>query len=258
MIILAVVAALLLGGAFTALIRASQRRRAARDAALLAALRERLGNDSLVASDRHLSVEGNRYRLPLRRLLKVARRTDDDAALAAAAVEHMREPLQPLPGSLSLKIHGTRIGVHCVRPLRLDLMGAGSRLARRPEPTLGLTTTYRVDGRADQCVSEAHLQEQAIDTTDLHGIALAVLRQNFDEELVARLLSGSRQVVESQDGSAAALLMALPDFLPTPTRLLVTVEGPDRLVLEPWPEEAPAAPPAGLTLEIDDQGWKVL
>lgn len=258
MIALFVLAALLLIFAVTLAIRRARRRTAELEAKLLGALERRLGGD-LTITDRHLSLAGRGYRLLRTRLLAVARRQADADAetVIEAASELLRQPLRPLPGSLSLKIHGPRISLHLVSPTVLDLMAPEPRLARRPEPALRLTATYRIDGRADQCVSEDHLRDQGIDTTDLHGIALAVLRQGFDDDLVRRVVGGARKIVESKDGTAAALILLLPDFLPPGAKVAASLDGPNRLVLEPWAEHTEPTTEQ-LRLPIDHCGWKVL
>lgn len=243
--------------ALTAAIRGSRRRAAEFETALHEVLRQRLGGD-LVITEQRLSLVSGGDSLLRTRLVAAARAQPATEVVVAAACAVLRRALRPLAGSLSLKIHGTRVGLHFVSPTVLELTAPEPRLARRPEPDLGLVATYRIDGRSDQCVSEDHLREQAIDTADLHGIALAVLRQRFDEALVARVVGGAREIVESQDGTAATLLFALPDFLPSGARVAAVLESPDRLVLEPWSENAGPAAGNGLALAIDARGWKVL
>lgn len=258
MIALFVATVLLLGIAAVAAMGRSQRRTAELETTLHAALTQRLDGD-LVVTKEFLTRAQERYRLPRTRLLAVARRAGAEIAVAAGA-EVLRHPLQPLSGALSLKIHGARVRLHLVNPAVLELTPPEPRLARRQEPALSLAATYRIDGQTDQCVSEDHLRDQGIDTMDLHGIALAVLRQRFDDDLVRRLLEGNPEDVrvESQDGSAAALLLVLADFLPPDARVVATLESPDRLVLEALSDSTDPTAGTGLRLLVDDQGWKVL
>jgi hypothetical protein len=250
-----------------AAVRRSRRRGIELNAALDRALAERLGA-ALVSSDGQVTIAGGSLRLPRQRLLALVRRGLDARTVAAAAGEALRQPLRPLVGPLSLKVHGPSIALHLVDPLVLELGAGESRLARTPLVDLGLSATYRVDGRPDQCVTEDHLRELAIDTRDVHGIALAVLRQHLDAELVTRALAGERQTLQSTDGRAAAALLVVSGFIPAGARLAATLSAPDRLTLEPWTEGAvpvnPGAGPrqsrgeGGTRLMIDHGGYEIL
>jgi hypothetical protein len=246
---------ILLGGA----IRQARRRSAELNAALDRALDTHLGA-ALVRSNDGIALIGGDCHLAHQRLLSLVRRGVGVEAVAAAAGEALRRPLRPLGRPLSLKIHGTRIELHLVNPLVLELGAREPSLARTPVTDLGLVATYRLDGRPEQCVTEGQLQELAIDARDLHGIALAVLRQTLDSRFVTRALAGERLTLESADGRAAAALLVLSDFLPAGSRLAATLEGPDRLTLEPWTEETASGDSGGggRRLMIRDDGYEIL
>ena len=238
-------------------VRSANRRRRALDARLSAAV-ERRCNEPLSWTDRRVRATTTGATLTRVRLRRAARKTDNIERAAKVAAELLTRPLVPMQGPLSLKVHGPRVGLHLVDPLVLDLLAPDARPAHRPEAELGLAATYRVDGRADRCVTEDHLSEQAIDTRDLHGIALAVLRQRFDEDLARRLDAGESALIESDDGTAVATLLLLPDFLAPETRIEARLEGPDRLVLGASAEPSGTAGHPALDLLISAQGWRVL
>jgi hypothetical protein len=240
-----------------ALARRGRQRRAARLAGLVAAVRTaaaaldeppdlELGADRLVARDTGAAI-------PHRRLLRAADLGHSAAAIAEAALLLLRTPLRPLQGPLALKIHGPRLRLCLLPAASVPLWPAEPRWAWLPIDALPLVATYRVDGRADACLTEDHLRERALDARDVHGIALAVLRQHFDEALVERLAAGPQTLTEDGDASTGAILV-LADFLPPGLAVEAVLEAPSRLQLRrlpasPDPSPRTAVPPLRLCIE---------
>lgn len=196
------------------------------------------------------------------RLLAVADRGSPPVQIAQGALELLRAPLRPLAGPFSLKIHGTRVRLHLCSQTAMALRAAAPKLALTPLDELRLVATYRIDGRADQCLTDDHLQQQGIDSRDLHRIALAILGQQFDADLPRRILAtGEPQQLRSDDGSAAAAILVIADFLQDDNTLNARLAGPDALWLtsstDRWrgaPTEVTAQP---LELVIDSSGYRI-
>jgi hypothetical protein len=255
-------------GLVAALVRRSRRRRRALLDSLLEALRSAAADldapPAVAVAEDRLRVtfaEGRREEMPWRRLLAATDRGHPPAAVAEAALLLLENPLRPMPGPLALKVHGLRVRACLVPAAAAPLLAGEPSLAVRPIAGLPLVATYRVDGRADACLTEDHLQEQAVDTHDVHGIALAVLRQGFDEAIVRRLTAESAsQVVQTPDDGATAIVLVLQDFLPTDLVVEATLVRPDRLELR----RSSAAPERDgeargpLRLRIDADGWRIL
>ncbi len=209
-----------------------------------------------------------RVALPRRRLTDAIRRGHEPRAVAGAALDLLARPPRPLEGAFSLKIHGPRVRALLTTPTVMALRPAEPRPAQRLLEDLGLVVTYAVGGRF---VTEDHLRDQGIDTRDLHGIALAVQRQERDEDLPRRALASGQEsprpeVVRSTNGGAGALLLTLPDSLAPGQALTARLAGPNWLGLAPlgypWPAPADALesravhPP--IDLVIEPGGYRIL
>jgi hypothetical protein len=272
-LILAAVALLTSLAAAVALVRRSRRRAAALEAEILAALyeqaRSRPGLSITVEPAVILAGNGgSRVALPRRRLTEAARKGHGAPALAAAACDLLAEQPRPLPSSFSLKIHGPRVRARLATAAALALRPREPRPAQKWLEDLQLAVTYCV---GDHFLTEDHLREQGIDTRDLHGIALAVQRQEFDEELPRRALASGAEkprpeILRSKDGSAGALLLTLADALRPGEALAARLAGPDWLGLAPiafsWPASAdtPETPPThpAIDLRIEPGGYRIL
>jgi hypothetical protein len=146
-------------------------------------------------------------------------------ALADAAAVGPR----PLAGVFELKEHGARTLPR--------LAGEGQPLLlREPPPVLftlaelGLAVLYLVDG--ERFVSAEHLRQAGIDERDLHGVALAVLRQRSDEAEPRRALRGGEAVrLESADGCGGSRILLLPEALEPGERLWATAPSPAVLLV---------------------------
>jgi len=196
------------------------------------------------------------------RLLAVADRGYLPVQIAQGALELLRAPLRPLAGPFSLKIHGTRVRLHFYSRVAMALRTVTPKLALTPFDELGLIASYRIDGRADQCLTEDHLQQQGIDSRDLHRIALAVLGQQFDADLPRRVLAtGEPQQLRSDDGSAAAAILVIADFLQDDETINARLAGPDALWLtsstDRWRDASTKLTAETLELVIDSRGYRI-
>ncbi len=262
----------LLAGAL-ALLRRSRQRAAQLEAELVEALqqasRARPGLSFTIEPDA-IAAGGAEARvaLPRRRLTEATRRGHEPRAVAGAALDMLARPPRPLEGSFSLKIHGPRVRALLTTTTALALRPTEPRPAQKPLEDLGLVVTYAVGGRF---VTEDHLRDQGIDTRDLHGIALAVQRQERDGDLPRRALSSAAEgsppeILRSTDGSAGAVLLTLADALAPGEALAARLAGQDWLALAPlgysWPESADAlenqAVQPTIDLVIEPGGYRIL
>lgn len=151
-------------------------------------------------------------------------------ALADAAERGPR----PLAGELDLKSHGARILPRLADP-GLDLLADEPRAARYTDAdAAGLATIYVVD-RAPQSVyvTEDQLQGAGIDARDLHGVALAVLRQRFDDRPVRAAVDGGGTVtIAPPDGCGGSRLLLLAEALGAGESLYAAVPAPERLLFD--------------------------
>lgn len=139
---------------------------------------------------------------------------------------------RPLAGPFDLKVHGARV---------LPRLADGGLRLLRLEPAVrfvaadaaGLETLYVVNGDSRPAyLTEEHLRDAGIDARDLHGVALAVLRQRFDDSQVRAALGDRRAVaVEPPDGCGASRLLLLPEALGAGERLLAAAPSPALLLV---------------------------
>ncbi len=148
---------------------------------------------------------------------------------------------RPFAGEFDLKRHGSRV-LPRLADEGLELLSLEPRPVRHTAADSGgLATIYLVDGEPRPAyLAEEHLRGAGIDARDVHGVALAVLRQRFEEAPVrAALAGGEVAVIAPEDGCGASRLLLLAEVLrggealfaaaPTAGRLLVAG---DRAALE--------------------------
>jgi hypothetical protein len=240
----AAVAVLLMvvGGAVAVLTR-SRRRRLAAEANLqkrFEAMAERLTGSPVEATTDgwRLSLAGaTSLRVPARRLLEAARRAERAGEETpeerwAVHLAWLRSPIPTLEGPLQLKTHGPRIVPRLAHPEVLHLLTAEPRPVWRPAALQGLGTLYVLIGSAqERLITEEALREAGVDGRDLAGIALAVLRQRFEEEVLARALTGELVELRPTDGCGASRVLVAGDFLAAGQRLVAGIPAPGALWL---------------------------
>lgn len=151
-------------------------------------------------------------------------------ALADAAEHGPR----PLAGELDLKSHGANTLPRLADP-GLDLLADEPRPARyTAADAAGLATIYVVDGAPQPVyVTEDQLQGAGIDARDLHGVALAVLRQRFDERPVRAAVDGGETVtLAPPDGCGGSRLLLLSEALGAGETLYAAAPAADRLLVD--------------------------
>ena len=164
---------------------------------------------------------------------------------------------RPLTGEFDLKRHGAR-SLPRLADQGLPLLALGAAAARYVAPaSAGLATIYLVDGEPRPAyVTDDHLAGAGIDARGLHGVALAVLRQRFEESEVRAALTAGRVVeIAPPDGCGGSRLLLLPEALaddetlfacaPSPALLLIAAERAaldDELAGRPLPRQP--LPPA--------------
>ncbi|MFQ5350887.1 MAG: hypothetical protein ACE5EG_10630 [Thermoanaerobaculia bacterium] len=149
-------------------------------------------------------------------------------AVADAAARGPR----PWAGEFDLKSHGRRtlprladegLGLLALEPMPVRFTAA--------EPG-DLPTIYLIDGEPEPVyVTDEHLADAGIDTRDLHGVALAVLRQRFDESEVRSALIGRVVRIAPADGCGGSRLLLLPEALGDDEALYASAPAPDLLLV---------------------------
>lgn len=242
------------------LVRSRSRRRRELDAGIVEAL-ERLAGDravegGLIVDHDSVAVLGG-SRLKRRRLVDTAQRGYGPETVARGALELLSDPWSPLDGPLSLKVHGTRVRPHLTAPVVLALLPRRVGIASTRLEVLDLDVTYRIDGSPSACVTVEHLREQAVDTRDLHGIALAVAGQGFQDELLSDALE-SPGPTSVPAGSVAEAVLVLSEFLDAGQSIRGRLSTPRELELArsdfEWPEPVPAG---AIELVIDEHGPRI-
>lgn len=188
-----------------------------------------------------VAVAGGRpFELAERRLLDAARRAEragepgpDERWAVQLAWSAAPPPL--LDGPFHLKAHGPRVLPRLCHPEVAHCLPAAPRPAWRPSALAPLGTLYLLlaPGEPGRLVTEEALREAGVDGRDLAGIALAVLRQRFEEEIVARALAGEIVELRPEDGSGAARALVAGDFLREGQALLAVLPTPETLLLAP-------------------------
>ena len=174
-------------------------------------------------------------------------------AVADAAARGPR----PFAGDFDLKSHGVRILPQLADEglALLELEPGAVRYTSVDSP--GLPMIYLVDGESRPVyLTDEHLDRAGIDARDVHGVALAVLRQRLDESRVRAVLGGAMvETIEPADGCGGSRLLLLPELLregetlfasaPTPSRLLIAADrGTLGAALVEMDEPTPPLPPA--------------
>lgn len=193
----------------------------------------------------------------------------DRERLLLSVADAARHGPRPFAGDFDLKRQGPRT-LPRLADEGLGLLDLGAPAVRHAAvEAAGLTTVYVVDGAPRPAyLTDEHLAGAGIDARDVHGVAIAVLRQRFEEEPVrAALAGGEAALIETADGCGGSRLLLLPEALrrdeavfaaaPTPGRLLVADERTalDRAVREigetthPLPPAVFRATRAGLRRE---------
>ena len=140
---------------------------------------------------------------------------------------------RPFAGAFELQGHGAR-----TLP-RLADEGL-SLLALEPAPVrhvaadaAGLATIYLIDGEPRPAyVTEDHLDAAGIDARDLHNVALAVLRQRFDEAEPRRALAGEGVVsMAPEDGCGGSRILLLAEALRRDETLFAAAPAPGLLLV---------------------------
>ena len=140
---------------------------------------------------------------------------------------------RPFAGRFELQDHGAR-----TLPRLAD--EALALLALEPAPVrhvaadaAGLATIYVVDGEPHPAyVTEDHLGGAGIDARDLHNVALAVLRQRFDEAEPRRALAGEGVVTMApEDGCGGSRILLLPEALRRDETLFAAAPAPGLLLV---------------------------
>ncbi len=150
-------------------------------------------------------------------------------ALADAAESGPR----PLAGEFDLKRHGAR-----TLPRLADEGLALLELEPPPARFVAIEAAelpwvYLVDGEPrPSYVTEEQLAGAGIDARDLHGVALAVLRQRFDEAAVRAALDGADAVeIAPADGCGGSRLLLLPEALGGDETLFAAAPSPELLLV---------------------------
>jgi len=180
----------------------------------------------------------SRYRIPIRDVLAAARRAERAGERApnerwSVLLARLEAPLPPLDGTFHLKAHGPRVLPRLCHPELFHWLPAEPRPAWRPSALSPLGTLYLLveDGLPGRLISEEALREAGVDGRDLDGIALAVLRQRFEEETLPRALAGELVELCPADGCGASRALVAGDFLEVGQHLVACVPSPDRLLL---------------------------
>ena len=158
-----------------------------------------------------------------------ARRRRIFLAVADAAVAGPR----PFAGRFDLKEQGARVlprladeGLELLHldPPPVRFTAAGSA---------GLPTIYLLaDEPRPAYLGDEHLAAAGIDARDVHGVALAVLRQRFDEDEARRALDGGGPVrIEPADGCGGSRLLLLSEILGDGETLFAAAPGPALLLV---------------------------
>lgn len=181
-----------------------------------------------------------RFSLGVRPVLAAARRAErageeEPEERWRAQIAWRGAPLEALTGPFRLKTHGLRVLPRLCHPEIEHLLTREPRPVWRPSALAPLGTLFVLtgDGAPDRLVTEEALREAGVDGRDLEGIALAVLRQRFEEEAPARALAGELVELAPADGCGASRALVAADFLPPGTSLLAAVPAPDVLLLAP-------------------------
>lgn len=175
---------------------------------------------------------------------------------------------RPFAGEFDLKSHGARV-LPRLADDGLPLLALEPAVRFVAPDSAGLATIYIIDGEPRPVyLTDGHLDGSGIDARDVHGVALAVLRQRLEETRLRAALDSARvETLEPVDGCGGSRLLLLPELLrrdetlfaaaPSPGRLLVaadraTLVGTLAAMDEPTQPLAPAifrVTGSGLTLE---------
>jgi hypothetical protein len=135
-------------------------------------------------------------------------------------------------GPLTLPSHRSRI-----KPLLIPerFLNAEVSGPRTPLPGLGLFVIYALDLPGNpRFLLEQERKELAIETPELHRIALENLRKDFPRELVVDAVSGEQGTAfQAKDFFNAARLLLVPEFLEPKQELIALIPHRDILVLLP-------------------------
>lgn len=187
--------------------------------------------------------EGTVVAVPVRVIIDGAHRADragEDTPEERWRVQlaWRRDPLPPLTTAFHLKAHGPRVLPRLCHPEVRSLLPSDPRPVWRPSALAPLGTLFVLDEerREARLVTEEALGEAGVDGRDLEGIALAVLRQRFDEAAVSRALGGELVELRPADGCGASRALVAGDFLTPGAELLAALPAPDTLLLAPSSE----------------------
>jgi hypothetical protein len=177
-------------------------------------------------------------RIPTHGVLAAARRAERAGERApderwSVLLAWLEGPLPPLEGPFHLKAHGPRVLPRLCHPELFHWLPAEPRPSWRPSALSPLGTLYLLveDGSPSRLITEEALREAGVDGRDLEGIALAVLRQRFEEETLRRALAGELVEIRPADGCGASRVLVAGDFLAAGQRLIACVPSPDRLLM---------------------------
>jgi hypothetical protein len=135
-------------------------------------------------------------------------------------------------GPLVLSTHG-----HRIKPLLVprQFLNAAIPSPQTPIPSLGLVVVYALDLRRNpRFLLEQDRKELAMETSELHELALDNLRQDFPQQLVADALAGEQgTALQAEDYFNAARLLLVPEFLEPNQQLIALIPHRDVLVLLP-------------------------
>ena len=160
---------------------------------------------------------------------------DDEPAqrLLLAVADAAAQGPRPLAGDFDLKSHGCRT-LPRLADEGLPLLTLEPKAVRHTAAdSAGLPTIYLVDGEPQPVyLTDEHLAQTGIDARGLHGVALAVLRQRFDEAGARTALDGGKAVIlRPADGCGGSRLLLLPEILRQGESVFAAAPAADRLVI---------------------------
>ena len=209
-------------------------------------------------------------------LLRVAERRatgDERLALCRAFAARLALTAAPLAEEFDLKIHGPRLVPTLISSDFLELLPERRQVPTTAIADTGLYAIYTVsgEGEGDGALSylvDDHLRAVGVDRRDIHGIAIAVLRQRFEPADVAELpATGALRVRTTGLTHTAAALLVLGESLGPGETLFAAVPRSDRLWLAAEPgdrhpfDEPPsvaAIPLLGSWLRVSGREFEIL